>query len=41
VARDESDWDWAGALIAAEFVDDVRYLRRFAEACAKAMSKKR
>ncbi len=39
MARDGSDWDWAGALIIAEHIDDTRFMRNFAEAYAGAMKK--
>lgn len=33
--------DWVGALIVSEAIDDLHFLRRFAEAYAKAMKRKR
>jgi hypothetical protein len=41
VAQDGTDWDWAGALTAASFVDDVAFIRSFVEAYAKAMKKRK
>lgn len=38
---DDSDWDWAGAIIVGEFLDDVQVLRKFTESYAKALSKKK
>jgi hypothetical protein len=38
-AADDSDWDWAGALRVAEFLDDVSFIRSFAEAYAAALKK--
>lgn len=40
VAHDDSDDDWAGALILAEHLDDVRFVRSFLEAYAKANRKR-
>lgn len=41
MAHDGTDYDWAGALIVSEFLDDVRFIRGFVEAYAKALKKRR
>jgi hypothetical protein len=37
---DGSDYDWAGALMIAELLDDIQYIRKFAQSYAKAMGRK-
>ena len=41
MAQDGTDWDWVGALTVASFIDDVEFLRKFAEAYANAMKKRK
>jgi hypothetical protein len=37
---DGSDYDWAGALMVADLLDDIQFLRKFAQAYAKAMGRR-
>jgi hypothetical protein len=39
LARDGTDWDWAGALMVTDAFDNLHYLRRFAEAYAKGLKR--
>jgi len=39
--QDDSDEDWAGALIVAEALDDIRTIRTAVVAYMKALSKRR
>jgi len=40
-ARDGTDLDWAGALLVTEAMDDLRFVRSFLEAYAKANKRRR
>lgn len=39
MAGDGSDYDWAGALMVADALDDMKYLRGFAQGYANGLKK--